>query len=136
MSNIFKRALSSSLSREDSAAVNSPKTPGAVSIAKNPSFSDFSMCAHDDAEEFSGQQAQSLSARSSLDERQPLSPRWTYILGTQPSEPRKIPQKAAPNQAAQTQELKTAKTLPRQPEGKIGGMSYHDYCDLIRSCSL
>jgi len=37
----------------------------------------------------------------------------------------------------QTQDQKAAKTLPRQPEGKIGGMSYHEYCDLIvRSSSL
>lgn len=139
MSNIFKRALSLSTSKEDSTVVSSPK--GLSVSCKSPSFNDFSLCAQDDALEFQGggggeddKQRQSLSARSSLDSSQlPLSPRWNYILGTQTSAPMKIPQQGTP---AQNKDQQSAKTLPRQPEGKIGGMSYHDYCDLIRSCSL
>lgn len=139
MTSIFRRALTSSVSRDEPGnSIANPESPKTLSVKASPSFNDFSLCAHDDAEnEYTGvSQSLSPTSRSSLEvERQPPSPRFAYMFG-QSSSPRQIPQKAAPMQSIQSQDQKGAQTLPRQPEGKIGGMSYHDYCDLIRSCSL
>lgn len=128
--NSLKKAVS--LKEADGA---SPKASGL--LPASPSFSDFSLCTHTDAaDEYHGNrlESQPSSVRSSLDVDPPSSsPRWSYMFGTANSAPREIAKGQGSTLKSSTSDV--AQSLPRSQEGKIGGMSYYDYCDLIRTSS-
>jgi hypothetical protein len=49
MTSIFRRALTSSVSRDEPGnSIANPESPKTLSVKASPSFNDFSLCAHDD----------------------------------------------------------------------------------------
>lgn len=109
---------------------STPRTAG--SMPSSPSFSDFSLGAENEAE----YELWKAKSRKTLDharreEPDTKDPAWAVVIGT--STPRDIPNAQGASGSVLGQSRATPK---RRPEGKIHGMSYYDYHDIIRSASL
>lgn len=144
----LKLAVSSNKEVESPSAQASPVALNQTrsgSIAASASFSDFSLSTRNDVEnEYSAdRRPPSTSRRHSLEEFLPVSPRWLrnpYFLSSEAPAPTAaiaIPAVGGSAHASQaSNNADQAQTIPRRREGKISGMDYYDYCELIRSSSL